>query len=705
VVDSDKNSSSIDYNLNDILKNNYASVQNSCPLEIQPGINADTYASNHEPCYVKGLISTSNRFFEMFDIELIRCVDRTKPFLDKRSSIITESVARKIFGDTDPLGKALKVSHMQTVVSAIVKDFKPNTCINGQIMLNAENKDFRLNTNWANDEIFSTTNHFILLREAHLKVGLEQDINESLANFTKQHKTIFLQPLANIYLDSSITDNFKHGSKTLLFILIVIGSLILSLSVVNYVNYSLALQVKRFTEVNIRRTNGAGKRDLFGGFLTDTTTWILIAFSLSILFTAMIIPVFNNLLQISLNIDALFKMPVIFGVTSALIIVTFISALPILTMLSKLNMAGFLKNNLQKGQQIKRLTFLTVFQLVVSIFLIVVLIGISNQVNFVKQKDLGFNDDALLHISIPYKALNEKSFKDKLLAHSSIESASLSAGIPGNISRKMSNHEWNYTLHFIDIDADFLSTMEIKLLQGRTLLPKEKGACLVNEATLKTLEITDYRTTEVNGNEIVGVVSDFNFSSLHQEIQPIILEAGEGRDLSVRIRKGEIIGAMAYIKAVWKDMAPETSLEYEFYELRFDSMYNKEEQLGNAISVFAFVALIITCLGLLSQVFQITNSRTKEIGIRKVNGARISEVLVMLNKDFVKWVAIAFVIATPIAWYAMNQWLQNFAYKTELSWWIFALAGLVALGIALLTVSWQSWRAARRNPVEALRYE
>jgi len=213
------------------------------------------------------------------------------------------------------------------------------------------------------------------------------------------------------------------------------------------------------------------------------------------------------------------------------------------------------------------------------------------------------------------------------------------------------------------------------------------------------------------GYQVVGVTENFHTASLRSGIQPLcLIYAGNNliRDfsqVSIRLAPGNIGNQMKELASVWKSFIPDEPMDYSFYDDYFNSLYKSEERLGKAIGLFAIVAFILTCMGILGQIFQTCIDRTKEIGIRKVNGAKISEVITMLNRDFVKWVAIAFVIATPIAYYAMNRWLESFAYKTDLSWWIFALAGLLALAIALLTVSWQSWKAATRNPVEALRYE
>ncbi len=704
LVDSKTNNCEIDYRLNDILNEKYASIKHAVPVEIQPDLDADIYTEEHS-YYIQGLVATTNDFFDMFSINVLECIDPENPFADINSSILTESAAQKIFGNVNPLGQSLKVSHMQTIVSAVIADFDASSSFTGQILLNSTNENFRLNNNWANGETFNTTNHYVLLEENVLIDQLTAELNGSIGDYSKQIEAIKLQALTNIYLNTTIRDKNRHGSNALIITISVIGILILLLSIINYINFAIALQLKKLNLIGIKKTNGAGVWNIVSYFIADIFVWVILSLSLSFLIVYASLPLFNQLFQQQLQVELFYSFPMVIGGILFLLMVVVISVLPVLLLLSRFSIQDFLKNNLQNNKQSKSFNFLSVFQLSVSIILLIGLIVTVNQIAHLKHQNLGFDDQLLLHVAVPFRALNEQSFKDELLKHPSIENVSLSAGIPGKISNKMNNPDWPYTLNFIDVDCDFMKTMGIMLLNGRILTPNDKDNCIVNQATLEALECVDYENTKVNGLNIVGVVQDFNFASLHQKIEPIIMKIGEGRDVNIRIANGEIAPVMEYIKDTWGKMTSNTPLQYQFYDSWFDSLYKKEEQLGNAISILALVAIAITCLGLLGQIVQISSRRTKEIGIRKVNGAKISEILTMLNKDFIKWVVIAFVIATPIAYYVMNSWLENFAYKTSLSWWIFALAGLLALGIALLTVSWQSWLAATRNPVEALRYE
>jgi putative ABC transport system permease protein len=256
--------------------------------------------------------------------------------------------------------------------------------------------------------------------------------------------------------------------------------------------------------------------------------------------------------------------------------------------------------------------------------------------------------------------------------------------------------------------------MDMELLEGRDFLEGDlKKTCLINEEAFKqfgwdSFEGKRYDISLEGGLEVIGIIKDFKFTSYHKAVEPLALiydRAGYANVLSVRLTAGNTGQQIDQIMKVWKSVSPDEPLSFIFYDDFFQSFYDKEEKLASSITFFSIIAIALTCMGILGQIFMICLTRVKEIGIRKINGAKISEVLFMLNRDFIKWFALAFLIATPFSWFISHKWLENFAYKTSLSWWIFALSGVIALIIISVTVSWQSWRAATRNPVEALRYE
>jgi putative ABC transport system permease protein len=324
---------------------------------------------------------------------------------------------------------------------------------------------------------------------------------------------------------------------------------------------------------------------------------------------------------------------------------------------------------------------------------------------------LGYKPDYLLFIPVHYTFSKQTlTLKKELLKNPSILQATASFGAPSNVYLKSDNkvNEKEMSYWEIRCDEDFFSTLDIKLREGRFFLPSEKGrAYIVNEKFYKEAGFKDLSTATCRDIPIVGVIEDFNTESLHNEIKPgaILFSDEDLTCLSLRISSENVPKTLDYSNKVWKSMCPDLTFNFYFYDDIIEKQYLQEKQLTTTIGASSGIAIFISCLGLLSMILFVVKRCTKEIGIRKINGAKVSEIMLLLINDFIKWIAIAFVIATPIVYYSMQKWLKNFAYKTELSWWIFALAGIIVLTIAMVTVSWQSWKAATRNPVDSLRFE
>jgi putative ABC transport system permease protein len=344
---------------------------------------------------------------------------------------------------------------------------------------------------------------------------------------------------------------------------------------------------------------------------------------------------------------------------------------------------------------------------------------IFKQLNYIKDKDLGIPKDQIIYAKLPYQILrgNKETLRERLLTLPEVEQAAFSSNIFGKIegldNQEIDGKNLNFATSWVD--AEFINLYNLQLVDGRffskDLKTDENTTALINETALRDFGIEDpYQLSiRVPGGsaKVVGVVKDFNYKSLHNKIEPLVIIylPRQGQFVNLKISGNNIPATLEKVNSVWNELAPGFPFAYHFLDQDFEQLYKKDDQMAKAVTLFSLIAIAIAALGILGLSIYMGESRIKEIGIRKINGARVSEVITMLNIDLFKWIVIAFVIATPIAWFITNKWLENFAYKTTLSWWIFALAGLLALGIALLTVSWQSWRAATRNPVEALRYE
>jgi putative ABC transport system permease protein len=378
---------------------------------------------------------------------------------------------------------------------------------------------------------------------------------------------------------------------------------------------------------------------------------------------------------------------------------------------------------------------LSVIQYSISIILIVSLIIMTRQNRLLTNKDYGFTKEQLLNIDVPWQIKDKLPvIKEKLLSNPYIQSCTVSHGIPGSISlmsfwseaREKYNYEGNLP-HFT-VDADFFKVYDAEFIQGRGFVESDwERSVIMNEAAFK---LTGWKSIEGqvitgiptpnqafgkdtegaknNTLKVVGVIKDINVEKLNLPIAPTLFECSDHFGISFltcRVLPGDYPKVIGDIQNVWKEVCPGYILNYRFYDDWLNTLYQEEQHSAYIIRIFAILSIILTCLGTFGVIHFVTRQRIKEVGIRKVNGAKIYEVVKILNWEIVKWITIAFVLAVPLSWFIMNRYLKEFAYKTSLSWWIFALAGLLALGIALLTVSWQSWRAATRNPVEALRYE
>ena len=715
LVDAKTNSSRIDFDFAQQLKEQYSEVKQAVPLNYVPLSEENVFVktlTGQDYIKSKAMISTTTNFFKVFSVPIING-NPDAPFADQNSVVITQSAANRLFGKTDVVGQVINFADIfELSVSAVCKDLPSNSSFDADVFYNGENKKFRFSNSTYNDVRYNPLDIYVQLNDRVDARQFAALVNKNIPANKSRLESIRLQPLADIYLESGIEGNRnKTGSIGMIRIFLSIAILIMLLSVINYVNLSLSKQLSTLKEIAIKVTNGAGERHLWVYYFIDVTLSVFIAFILALGITTLSLPFASHLLGASLELGWLASPVLISSILLILLAVILISSFAPVYIVSKFDVQRlFGKKHTATEKQLGK-KVLTVFQLSAAIALLIGLMVIQKQIRYVKTKDLGFDKEQLVRIDFRKDMQNTDAFKQQIDQLPFVKNSSLSHGAPGSIYATMSSdlHDKNnFDVGCINVDNNFLITFDIQLLQGRRFETSDFGhACYINETAYKKFGWDNLENRKFNdGINVIGVVPDFNVASLHSGMSPVSLIYDRiYTSLNVKLMPGNLAEQMQQLRGIWGKFVPNNPMMYIFYDAFFDAFYKKEEREEKAIAIFSIITFIITCLGLIGQIFQTTNARIKEIGIRKINGATISEVMAMLNKDFVKWVTIAFVIATPIAYYAMNKWLENFAYKTNLSWWIFALAGLLALGIALLTVSWQSWKAATRNPVEALRYE
>jgi len=531
-----------------------------------------------------------------------------------------------------------------------------------------------------------------------------------------------LMELRDIHLyDRTTGAETKQGNPGLLKLLTGIALIILILAIINYINLTVAQQNKRSKDTGLKKAIGAGRTTILIQYLSESVIVIMLAFISGIFLLWLLMPFYQTIFNTATDIKILFKTPFIYILPLTVLIIGVLSGSGPAVILSGISPVKILSgHHVLKVKKNWLRNILTIFQFTISIILIFCVIVVQRQISFVKHKNPGFKEEQLLRIDIPNIRETDLQKTNVLFGEFRkspyIINLTASAGVPGEIrmsmGSNMENNKNNIGVPCIMVDTTFLETFGLKITRGRNLLPGDyEKVCLINEAAYKHFEFQDLENKRFNnfgGFDIIGVVNDFQYSSLHKTIGPVCLmftAKNPATSLSLRFAPNGAAPGMQYIQDKWQEILPGYPLKYQFYDDWFDSMYKSEEYFSRTISLFAILAVIISCIGILGLAIFSSERRTKEIGVRKINGARISEIMILLNRDIIVLLAIAFVIAAPVAWYAMNKWLQSFAYRTELAWWIFALSGLLAFVVALLTVSLQSWGAATRNPVEALRYE
>jgi putative ABC transport system permease protein len=724
LIDTKDNSSLIDYRAKDILLKNYSEIGKACliirsnhPIEVR---------CRDKGYYLDDIMSVDKSYFEIFSVPFVS-EQRSSPFININSAVITEKTARILFGTDTPLGKDLLIwGIIPVTITGIIRDFPDNSSITAGILVNADNDKFKFNQ-WIGDSRDLSTYRwpFQIYLQLNKNVSPEQfaaKINKHIELLKPYSEQIGFIRLKDIYLhDATTGSETKQGNAGLLRLLAGIALIILTLAVINYVNLTVAQQNRRNKETAVRKTIGANQKNILFQFLFESVFVIFLAFILGIFLVRLLIPFYQSLFNTTADINILYRFPYLIILPVIILIIGLISGIGPAITLSGISPARIFSGySLLKSKKNYLRNSLTIFQFTISIILIFCVIIVQKQIKYVKHKNAGFNKEQLLRLDLP-NIVEKDMQKSKVLVEEFrkspyIKCMSVTSGVPGEIymymGSNMENTKKNMSVPCLLVDTTFLETFGLKVVRGRNLVHGDYDkVCMINEAAYKYFDFENLENKRFNnfgGFDIIGVVNDFHYTSLHKVIGPVcIMFTSKNRPTSISIRfvPNGIGPGMKLINDEWQKVLPGYPLKYQFYDEWFDSMYRSEEYFARTISLFAVLAVVISCIGILGLAIFSSERRTKEIGIRKINGARISEVLIMLNREYIILVAVAFIVGIPIGWYSMYKWLQNFAYKTELTWWVSGVAGVLALGIALLTVSWQSWRAATRNPVEALRYE
>ncbi|WP_347839404.1 ABC transporter permease [uncultured Draconibacterium sp.] len=686
--------------------------------------------SNNETFRTSDLLFVDDSFFDFFDFELLYG-DAESALSSPNSIILSESLATTIFGNENPTGKQIEYlsdfpsATYNFTVAGVMANAPTNSSIqyNGLISMSTiqyhKIRNGNINEDWGNWG-FAT---YVKIASPKVAEQINSLTPEFWDNFVSERwQADKNSPRAERYKLNMVPlkeVHFASGQKrSSVYLIFFIGLVILLIAIFNYINLSLAISTTRIKEIGIRKVIGSAKNALFVQFIKES---IMITFIAAVL-AGVLILLLHPYLKDFTGFDTIiapehFIQTLLFFIAGVMVI-GLLSGLYPAWFLTKIAPIRSLKNEInrgKKGNKIKQV--LLVSQFVVSIILLVVVISISKQVNFIRNKELGFDKDHIIYLSGSSNIdKSYDTFRETLLQNPEIQNVARSngrfvAGLNLGLKHKV-NGEYK-TFRGTTIDPDFVETFGLEIIEGRNFRKGENdlyNTALVNEQFVKKMELESPIGSVVsslkNDVTIIGVVKDFHIYSLRTAIDACMLCYYPWNScVNIKISGHDIENSIAIVEKTWNELVPGVPFEYHFLDDDFEKLYKTETEFSSIIKLFTALAVFIASLGLFGLISFSAVQRRKEIGIRKINGANIYEILTKLNAEVLLWVAIAFVIACPIAYYAMDKWLENFAYKTNLSWWIFALAGVLALGIALLTVSWQSWRAATRNPVEALRYE
>ncbi len=657
-------------------------------------------------------------FFTMFSFQLTEG-SPDEVLKTKDRAILSESFANKMFGSKNPVGQSFELEKKTFIISGIIEDMPQNTHFN---KFDAVITFDMLAEFWNYPELLTTNNNssfglYFLAKEGS---NLPSKAPIILEQFKKNYwlfkdgfaKELEFQPLADVYYSNSAGSAIRQNSKSSVFMFGGIAILILIIAIINYINLTVAQAGNRSKEIAIKKLMGSSKWTLVAQQISESVALSLLAATIAAVLALFVEPFFDNLMDTKLNL--LHQFNASFLLISVLIIALtgFISGIVPALVTNKFNPVEIVKGSFTFKTRKSYSKVLISFQYIVAIVLLVSTLTIARQSEFMRNYDMGFNREHLFWMDNTIEANQTEAFRNELKSIPGVEQVSYCRGMPidgGN------NQSFNYNdkpISFQEFQGDSLYLGIFGLKVRETANAYSRNGVWINQAAVKTMELGENpKTIKFYDNQlpVLGIVEDFNYRSLHEKVGPAIIRQMDAKQrpwsIVVKISGANIIETVSRIKAKQASFTGGLPMASGFTDSIVDQWYTTEVKRSRLIGAFTLLSIIISSMGIFAMSMYYIQQKIKEIGVRKVNGAKVSEVVTLLNKDFLIWVLVAFVIATPIAYYAMHKWLENFAYKTTLSWWIFALAGLLALGIALLTVSWQSWKAATRNPVEALRYE
>ncbi len=722
-----------------------------------PEVQAVRFRKDRQPALIRvgeesffenGMFWADAEALEIFSFKMLAGNPKTaltQPF----SVVLTKTLAEKYFGQEESVGKQVQLrwgeKYYDLLVTGVLEDVPANSHFTFDLLVSFESTKTAWPEFFLQDWSATFAQTYVLLPENNAPATLEAQFPDFVARHLGEERRenytdvlARLQPITDIHLSSQLSGEIAPNSdRTYIVLAGVIAFLILVVACINYMNLVTARSLNRAKEIGVRKVSGAGRGQLIKQFLGESLLIAAIATTIALFLVEIFLPIFSRFVQARLTFEYGEDILLLSGIVALTFSVGVLSGGYPAFFLSAFRPAHALKGGSQRTQKSFFRQALVVTQFAVAIVLISGTIVIRNQMQFVQNQRLGFNKEQILVIPQARKIRdNPELLKNEMLKIPGVRQATVSSHVPSNdlsirVTAKpegglLQNDDEPWRVSTVSADPDFMQTFDIQLLQGRTLDKRiatdSTEAYLVNQALVRELGWeaplgkimdTEFRTGspslpfEQRRGHIVGVVEDFHFESMHRRIEPMIfmIKPYWYFYISLKLRPENFDATLAGLENTWAQFFPDVPFEYFFLDENFDRLYQTERAWGQAIGVFSMLSILIACLGLFGLAAFAAEQRIKEIGVRKVLGATTIKITALLSKDFVRLVVIANLLAWPIAWFAMNNWLENFAYRTDVGWWILALAGGAALLIAVFTVGWQAVRAASVNPVESLKCE
>ena len=689
-------------------------------LKVQP-VKYQDHAFNESP-----VRTATHECFEIFSFPLLRG-DSANVLKEPNTVVLTQSMARKYFGDTDPLNKVLTIGDNDYRVDGVMEDVPENAHFHFACLVSNTTFD------WYHQEIWGSNwmATYVLLRDPKDAPVFESKLRDIVTKYITGPNNatdvkFLIQPLTSIHLKSDLRFELEpNGDSRNVIIFSTVALLIIIIAGINFANLSIAKSMVRVKEIGIRKTLGSSRTNLIQQFLGESVLMSLLSLAVGLVLAYALLPVFHLLIGHRIDTQMINPGAAIALLVSLAIMVGLLAGGYPALYLSSFRPITVITNTLARGK--KSTLFrngLVVFQFLVSIMLMIGTLTVYRQLNFIQTKDIGFQKDQVLVLqNLRPDQMKSETLKNKLLQHENIVSVSSSGNIPG----EEPGRQWVQTASGERVlvgayycDSHHLQTLQLQMAEGRFFSSEfqaDTAGIIFNQQAVKELHLEDPVGKKVaffsDGPKIktiIGVVQDFNFLSLHQQMQPLGILYGINKGwginyISVRLKTNDVAGTMKYIKETWESVNPSLPFDYTFLDKDFESLYANEHTTGKTALIFCILAVFVCCLGLYGLSAYVIERRIKEICIRKIVGASVRDIVWLLSRNFLRLVVMAFILAVPVAWIFTKKWLENFAYRVDLAWWVFPVAGMIALGIAFLTVSSQSVKAALTNPAKTLKYE